>query len=66
MFAEAGVAEPTDIWTWDDYANAANTIHEKLGIYGCSSMLTLNSSLDAPFTLHSMAMLASTASLTWI
>lgn len=40
MFAEAGVAEPTDTWTWDDYANAANTIHEKLGIYGCSSMLT--------------------------
>lgn len=32
MFAEAGVAEPTDTWTWDDYANAANTIHEKLGI----------------------------------
>ena len=40
MFAEAGVAEPTDDWTWDDYANAANTIHDKLGIYGCSSMLT--------------------------
>lgn len=40
MFAEAGVAEPTDTWTWDDYANAANTIHEKLGVYGCSSMLT--------------------------
>jgi hypothetical protein len=29
MFAEAGVAEPTDTWTWDDYANAANTIHDK-------------------------------------
>ena len=40
MFAEAGVAEPTDDWTWDDYANAANAIHDKLGIYGCSSMLT--------------------------
>ena len=40
MFAEAGVAEPTDDWTWDDYANAANTIHDKLGIYGCSSMLS--------------------------
>lgn len=40
MFEEAGVAEPTDDWTWDDYANAANTIHDKLGIYGCSSMLS--------------------------
>ena len=30
----------THTWTWDDYANAANTIHEKLGVYGCSSMLT--------------------------
>ena len=26
MFEEAGVAEPTDDWTWDDYANAANVI----------------------------------------
>ena len=34
------MAEPTDDWTWDDYANAANTIHDKLGIYGCSSMLS--------------------------
>ena len=40
MFAEAGVAEPTDDWTWDDYANAANAIHDKLDIYGCSSMLS--------------------------
>ncbi len=36
MFKEAGVAEPTENWTWDDYAKASNTIHEKLGIYGSS------------------------------
>ncbi len=36
MFQEAGVAEPAENWTWDDYANACNTIHEKLGIFGSS------------------------------
>ncbi len=36
MFKEAGVAEPDQNWTWDDYAKACNTIHEKLKIYGSS------------------------------
>lgn len=36
LFEEAGVPEPSDNWTWDDYANACNIIHEKLGIYGSS------------------------------
>ena len=36
LFAEAGVAEPTEDWTWEDYKNACLTIHEKLGIYGSS------------------------------
>ncbi len=36
MFAQAGVPEPAENWTWDDYAKASNTIHEKLGIYGSS------------------------------
>lgn len=40
MFAEAGVKEPTDDWTWEDYENAAMTITEKLGIYGSSSFLS--------------------------
>lgn len=40
MFEEAGVPEPTDDWTWDDYADACNKIHEALGIYGSSSFLT--------------------------
>lgn len=40
MFEAAGVPEPTETWTWDDYENAAMTITEKLGIFGSSSFLT--------------------------
>ena len=40
MFEEAGVDLPTDTWTWDDYKNAADTITEKLGIFGSSTFLT--------------------------
>ncbi|MBP5652187.1 MAG: extracellular solute-binding protein [Lachnospiraceae bacterium] len=36
LFAAAGVAEPTQNWTWDDYKQACLKIHEKLGIYGSS------------------------------
>lgn len=38
MFEEAGVAEPTENWTWDDFATACRTIHEKMDIYGFSKM----------------------------
>lgn len=38
MFAEAGVAEPAENWTWDDYKNACLTIHDKLGVYGSSQL----------------------------
>lgn len=38
MFAEVGVPEPTVNWTWEEYKNACNTIHEKLGIYGSSKL----------------------------
>lgn len=38
LFADAGVAEPTENWTWEDYKKACLTIHEKLGIYGSSKM----------------------------
>ncbi|MHB8130667.1 MAG: ABC transporter substrate-binding protein [Mobilitalea sp.] len=38
MFASAGVAEPTENWTWDDFKAACLTIHEKLGIYGSSKL----------------------------
>lgn len=38
IFEEAGVAEPTEGWTWADFENACNTIHEKLGIYGTDAM----------------------------
>lgn len=40
MFEEAGVPEPTETWTWDDYKNAAMTITEKLNIFGSSSFTT--------------------------
>ncbi|MCM8900211.1 extracellular solute-binding protein [Caldicoprobacter algeriensis] len=33
LFEQAGVPEPTPDWTWEDYMNAAKTIHEKLDIY---------------------------------
>jgi len=36
MFTEAGVALPTETWTWDDYYNAAIRIHEYYGHYGSS------------------------------
>lgn len=36
MFAQAGVSEPTENWTWDDYKEMCITIHEKLGVYGSS------------------------------
>ena len=31
IFDDCGVAYPTDNWTWDDFAAAARTIHEKTG-----------------------------------
>ncbi len=38
MFADAGVPEPTENWTWDEWKNACLTIHEKLGIFGSSKL----------------------------
>lgn len=38
LFADAGVPEPTENWTWEDYKNACLQIHEKLGIYGSSKL----------------------------
>jgi multiple sugar transport system substrate-binding protein len=38
LFAEAGVPEPADDWTWADFEYAAMTIHEKLGIFGSSKI----------------------------
>ena len=38
LFKDAGVAEPTENWTWEDYKNACLTIHDKLGIYGSSQL----------------------------
>ena len=38
MFEEAGVEEPTDNWTWDEWKEACLKISEKLGVYGSSKM----------------------------
>ncbi len=37
MFTAAGAELPTENWTWDDYAEAAAKITEKLGHFGSSS-----------------------------
>lgn len=34
LFAQAGVEEPTDSWTWDDLQTAAKTISDKTGVKG--------------------------------
>jgi len=36
IFAEAGIPEPQEGWTWDDYKEICLQIKEKLGIYGSS------------------------------
>lgn len=36
LFKKAGVPLPTFKWTWDEWENAVLTIHQKLGILGCS------------------------------
>ncbi|MCL1948228.1 MAG: extracellular solute-binding protein [Turicibacter sp.] len=38
MFAAAGVAIPTEDWTWDDFTAAALQIHNRLGVYGSSAL----------------------------
>lgn len=38
LFQEAGLSEPTDNWTWDEWKQDCLTITEKLGIYGSSKM----------------------------
>lgn len=40
MFNEAGVALPTDNWTWDDYKNAALKLKDATGHYGSSGLTT--------------------------
>ncbi|MFI9008073.1 ABC transporter substrate-binding protein [Actinosynnema sp. NPDC053489] len=34
LFAQAGVEEPKDGWTWDDYRRAMTTITRKTGVHG--------------------------------
>jgi multiple sugar transport system substrate-binding protein len=34
LFEQAGVPEPPERWTWQEYIDTAKQLHEKLGIYG--------------------------------
>lgn len=36
LFAEAGIPEPQEGWTWDEYAEICMQFKDKLGIYGSS------------------------------
>lgn len=38
MFDEAGISQPTDDWTWEEWKQDCIKIHDKLGIYGSSKM----------------------------
>ncbi|MDF2803691.1 MAG: extracellular solute-binding protein family 1 [Anaerocolumna sp.] len=38
MFTQAGLQEPAENWTWEEWKNACLTIKDKLGIYGSSKM----------------------------
>lgn len=38
LFEQAGVEEPADNWTWEEFEDAVMTIHEELGIYGVSEL----------------------------
>ena len=38
LFQKAGLAEPENDWTWDDWKKDCITIKEKLGIYGSSKI----------------------------
>lgn len=38
MFAEAGLEEPSENWTWEEFEEANMTITEELGIYGTSEL----------------------------
>ncbi len=38
IFDEAGVAYPTANWTWDDFAAACRTIHEKTGKFAVTTL----------------------------
>ncbi|MCC6003493.1 MAG: sugar ABC transporter substrate-binding protein [Thermofilum sp.] len=42
LFAQAGVPEPTDAWTWEDLFNAAKAIYQKTGKPGLVVQAELN------------------------
>jgi len=42
IFAKAGVKEPTQDWTWEDYFEKCKAIYEALGIPGDETFCTMN------------------------
>lgn len=42
IYKQAGLAEPTNAWTWDDYMNNVLTIKQKLNIFGDGYMAFQN------------------------
>lgn len=38
LFQQAGVAEPTENWTWDEFEQACKQVNDKLGIYGTGAL----------------------------
>jgi len=43
LIKKAGLPEPTNDWTWDDYMNTVLTVKEKLNIFGDGSITFANS-----------------------
>lgn len=39
VFAEAGIAEPEETWTWNDFVTMSKTIKEKTGKYGFGAIM---------------------------
>lgn len=37
MFKQAGIPEPTNNWTWDDYMEASRKLHSELGVWNCGT-----------------------------
>jgi len=40
VFSSAGVSVPDEDWTWDDFADAARTIHKQTGAYGVGEFVS--------------------------
>ncbi|MCL6515507.1 extracellular solute-binding protein, partial [Alicyclobacillus sp.] len=39
LLHKAGLSDPKPDWTWDDFVQMAETVHQKLGIYGARTLV---------------------------